>query len=184
MASVTNNKLMNLSNTLTPKSDQLNADDLIAGPRTIRITEVKAGITPEQPVSIYFDGDNGRPWKPSKGMRRVLVALYGAESSAFVDKRVTLFNEPSVTFGPDTTGGIRISHASGITQPVTIALTVKKGKRKPFIVAPLPDFTSHLEALKTAATAGNDALKAAWLAVPADIQAILRSDVNNLKQTK
>ena len=174
---------MNLASTVAPKSDQLNADDLITGPRTIRITAVSAG-TPDQPVNVSFDGDNGRPWKPSKGMRRVLVALYGAESSAFVDKRLTLFNDPSVTFGPDTTGGIRISHASGIAQPVTIALTVKKGKRKPFIVAPLPEFASHLEALKTAATGGVEALKAAWLAVPADVQAILRTDVNNLKQSK
>jgi hypothetical protein len=42
---------MNLENTIIPKSDQLNADDLIGGPRTITITGVKAG-TPEQPVTI------------------------------------------------------------------------------------------------------------------------------------
>ena len=129
---------MNLSNTVAPKSDQLNADDLIAGPRTIRITAVSAGSS-EQPVNVSFEGDNNRPWKPSKGMRRVLIALYGPDSSAFIGQRVTLYNDTSVTFGPDTTGGIRISHASGIRTPLEIALTVKKGKRKPFRVEPLPD---------------------------------------------
>jgi len=145
---------MNLSSTITPKGTQLNADDLIAGARTVRITAVTAGATAEQPVNVSFDGDNGRPWIPSKGMRRVLVALYGAESAAYTDKRVTLFNDSTVTFGSDTTGGIRISHASGITAPLTIALTVKRGKRKPFIVQPLPDYSQSLESLKSAAQTG------------------------------
>lgn len=128
---------MNLSQTITPKADQQNADDFIAGPRTIKITAVTAGSA-EQPVNISFEGDSNRPYRPSKGMRRVIVALYGPDSSAYIGKRLTLFNDPSVTFGPDTTGGIRISHASDIRDPMTIALTVKKGKRKPYRVDPLP----------------------------------------------
>lgn len=172
---------MNITNTIAPKSDQLNADDLIGGPRTIRVTAVSAGSA-EQPVNVSFDGDNGRPWKPSKGMRRVLVALYGGESSAYTDKRVTIFNDPAVTFGPDTTGGIRISHGSGIAAPLTIALTVKKGKRKPFIVNPLPDYSAALESLRTAAQTGGDAaLRAAFTALPPDMQSILRQDATNLK---
>ena len=63
---------MDLSQTIIPKSDQLNADDLIAGPRTIRITAVSTGNA-EQPVVINYEGDNGRPYKPSKSMRRILV---------------------------------------------------------------------------------------------------------------
>lgn len=172
---------MNITSTTTPASLQLNADDLIGGPRTIRITTVTAG-TPEQPVNISFDGDNGRPWKPGKSMRRVLLALYGAESSAYIDKRVTLFNDTSIRFGPDTTGGIRVSHASSITQPMTIALTVTKGKRKPFTVQPLPDYSQALESLKTAAQAGGDAaLRAAFTALSPELQAILRTDATNLK---
>jgi hypothetical protein len=41
---------------------------------------------------------------------------------------------PAVGFG---TGGIRISHATDISGPVTVALTVKRGKRKPFVVQSL-----------------------------------------------
>lgn len=158
---------MNLATTIIPKADQLNADDLIAGPITIRITAVSAGSA-EQPVVISFEGDNGRPWKPSKGMRRVLVALYGADSGAMLSKRVTLFNDPTVTFGADTTGGIRISHASGINEPVTLALTVKRGKRKPYTVQPLapevqPLDRTTLEAIgETKAKEGTHALKAWW----------------------
>lgn len=136
---------MNLTNTIIPKSDQLNADDLIAGPRTIRITAVEAGSA-EQPVNIRYEGDNGRPWKPSKGMRRVLVALYGSEGAAYVGKRITLYNDPSITFGNDATGGIRISHASDIASPLEIALTVKRGKRKPFRVDPLVEAAPEMDA--------------------------------------
>ena len=172
---------MNITSTTAPASQQLNADDLIGGPRTIRITTVTAG-TPDQPVNVGFDGDSGRPWKPGKSMRRVLLALYGAESSAYIGKRVTLFNDPEITFGPDKTGGIRVSHASGIESAMTIALTVKRGKRKPFVVQPLPDYQPALESLKSAAQTGGDAaLRAAFTALPADLQAILRTDATNLK---
>lgn len=169
---------MNLLNTITPRADQQNADDFLAGPRTIRITGVSAG-TEEQPVNISFEGDGGRPWKPSKGMRRVLVALYGAESSAMIGKRVTLFNDPTVTFGADTTGGIRISHASDIAAPVTLALSVKRGKRKPYTVQPLPPEAqprdrATLEAIgNTKAKEGTDALKAWWASLlPKEQQSI------------
>jgi hypothetical protein len=171
---------MNITSTTAPASQQLNADDLIGGPRTIRITTVTAG-TPDQPVNVGFDGDNGRSWKPGKSMRRVLLALYGAESSAYIGKRVTLFNDPEITFGPDKTGGIRVSHASGIESAMTIALTVKKGKRKPFTVNPLPSYSSELESLRNAAQTGTKALTAAFLALPKDAQEFLRPDAGELK---
>jgi hypothetical protein len=72
---------MNLNATIIPKSDQLNADDLISGPRTIKITAVESGSA-EQPVSIQYHGGTGRPYKPSKSMRRVLVAMWGTDGNA------------------------------------------------------------------------------------------------------
>lgn len=100
---------MDLSQTIIPKSDQLNADDLIGGTRTIRISSVSAGNA-EQPVVIHFDGDNGRPYKPGKSMRRVLVCLWGNDSAAYIGRRLTLYRDPSVKFGGEDVGGIRISH--------------------------------------------------------------------------
>lgn len=128
---------MNLSSTIIPKSDQLNADDLISGPRTIRITGVESGSN-EQPVSIRYEGDNGRPYKPSKSMRRVLVALWGSDGADYVGRRITIYRDPGIKFGGEAVGGIRISHASDINNPMTMALTETRGKRKPYRVDPLP----------------------------------------------
>jgi hypothetical protein len=186
---------MNLNETIAPKSDQLNADDLIGGPKTIKITDVRAGSGPEQPVSIYFDGDNGRPYKPGKSMRRVLVAIWGGESTApYIGRSLTLYCDPSITFGPDTTGGIRISHATDISGPVTVALTVKRGKRKPFVVQPLvivapkpaapaltaDDLLPYEQTGDDAAKEGSEALKSFWLGLPKPVQAALNDKKNNV----
>ena len=128
---------MDITATLEAKSNQLNTDDLIAGPKTITITSVKAGNN-EQPVAVHFDGDQGKPWFPCKSMRRVLVAAWGADASQYVGRRVTLFRDPSVTYGGIQVGGIRISHLSGLDGPLSIALTVTRQKRAPYKVAPLP----------------------------------------------
>lgn len=68
---------MNLADTIIPKSDQLNADDLITGSLTVKVTAVKGSSEPQQPVSIHYEGDNGKPYKPCKSMRRVLVSAWG-----------------------------------------------------------------------------------------------------------
>jgi hypothetical protein len=64
-----------LQDTIVPKSDQLNADDLITGPITVTVEAVKRSPSPEQPIDIYITGH--RPFRPCKSMRRVLIS-YGA----------------------------------------------------------------------------------------------------------
>ena len=128
---------MNLTNTIIPKSDQLNADDLLSGPRTVRITDVQAGSA-EMPVHIHYEGDNGRPYKPGKSMRRVFVSMWGSDSKAYIGQRITLYCDPSVKFGGQAVGGIRISHATGIKETLHLALTETRGKRKAHKVEPLP----------------------------------------------
>ena len=128
---------MDITSTLEAKSNQLNTDDLIAGPRTIAITKVAAGRD-DQPVAISFDGDQGKPWYPCKSMRRVLVAAWGPDASQYVGRRVKLFRDPSVTYGGIQVGGIRISHLSELETPLSIALTVTRQKRAPYKVLPLP----------------------------------------------
>jgi hypothetical protein len=130
--------MTDLSGTIAPKSDQLNSDDLIAGPRTIRVTRVSADpSSAEQPVCIFFEGDGGKPYKPCKSMRRVLVACWGADGSAFSGRSMTLYRDPSVTWGGMEVGGIRISHLSHIDGERTMALTATKKARKPYTVKPL-----------------------------------------------
>ncbi|SFG65643.1 hypothetical protein [Methylobacterium gossipiicola] len=129
--------MTDLSQTIAPKSDQLNADDLIGGPRTIKVTRVTKMAEPDQPIAIGFEGDGGKPYKPGKSMRRVLVWVWGADGNAYVGRRMTLYRDDKVQFGGMAVGGIRISHMSDIAAPVTMALTEKRASRKPFTVKPL-----------------------------------------------
>lgn len=129
--------MTDLSQTIAPKSDQLNADDLISGPRTIKVTRVSRMNEPDQPIAVGFEGDNGKPYKPGKSMRRLLVHVWGADGNGYVGRRMTLFRDDAVQFGGMAVGGIRISHLSGIDKPVTMALTVTRAKRAPYTVKPL-----------------------------------------------
>jgi hypothetical protein len=131
--------VIDISQTVAPKSDQLNADDLIGGPRTIKVTRVSAMKEPDQPIAIYFEGDNGKPYKPGKSMRRVLLRIWGSDGTAYAGRRMTLYRDDAVQFGGVAVGGIRISHMSGITSAVTMALTEKRASRKPFTEKPLAE---------------------------------------------
>lgn len=127
---------MDLTESIIPRSDQINADDLIAGPVTVTIENVTAGAA-EQPFDFHLVEYPGRAYRPSKSMRRVIVTAWGADTTPFAGRRMTLYREPSIRFGKDEVGGIRISHMSNIDRPVHIALTVTRGKRDPFTVQPL-----------------------------------------------
>lgn len=126
---------MDMSQTVAPKSDQLNADDLIGGPRTITITRVTAAQdTPDQPVAMYFDGDNGKPYKPCKTMRRVFITVWGADAKEYAGRSLTIYRDPDVAFGGMKVGGVRISHMSHMQNDMTFAVTITKAKRAPYTV--------------------------------------------------
>ena len=129
--------MTDLSQTIAPKSDQLNADDLIGRTLTIKVTRVSRADG-EQPVAINFEDDGGKPYKPCKSMRRVLVNVWGPDGHAYAGRRMTLYRDDTVAFGGMAVGGIRISHVSDITKPVTMALTATRAQRKPYTVKPLP----------------------------------------------
>lgn len=125
---------MNMQESIKPKSDQLNADDLIAGAMTITIRDIKGTSDPNQPVSIYFENDNNKPFKPCKSMSRLMVAIWGVDGKQYIGKSLTLYRNEKVAFGGMEVGGIRISHASHIEKDTTVILTVSKTKRVPYIV--------------------------------------------------
>jgi hypothetical protein len=125
-----------LTESIAPKSDQLNADDLISGPVTVTIREVAKGSA-EQPVDVHLVEFPGRAYRPSKSMRRVMVMAWGAEASAYAGRRLTLYRNPEITFGREKVGGIEIAELSHIDKPLTVALTATRGKRKSFTVRPL-----------------------------------------------
>lgn len=122
---------------IEPKSDQLNSDDLVAGTKTITITNVDIRPGTEQPVTISYQGDNGRPYKSCKSMNRVMVQAWGPDASKYIGRSMTLYRDPTVRFGKDEVGGIRISHMSHIDGPLRMALTTTRGQRKAYMVQPL-----------------------------------------------
>ena len=126
-----------ISETLAPNSDQLDAVDLLGGPQTFTITEVSRG-TADQPVNIHL-AEFPRVWRPGKSMRRVLAACWGTDASTYVGRRVTLYCDESVMFGGEVVGGTRISHLSHIDKARKIPLIVKRGKSATYTVQPLPD---------------------------------------------
>lgn len=125
-----------LSFTIKPKSDQLNADDLIAGPITATIQAVNVADSPDQPVSVII-GNGYQPYKPCKSMRRLMIAVWGKHDSDWIGQSFTMYNDASVMWAGQAVGGIRISHMTGLTKPFSVSLTATRGKRKPFTVQPL-----------------------------------------------
>lgn len=157
---------MDLTESIAPRSDQLNADDLISGPITVTITDVREGAA-EQPVDVILAEYPGRAYRPSKSMRRIIVMAWGSKSAAYTGHRLTLFRNPEITFGRDKVGGIEIAAMSHIAKPLTVALTATRGKRKNFTVQPLKEAaptTPRDWRTEAAALTGNvDGLRALYM---------------------
>lgn len=140
-----------MTQSIEPKSDQINADDLLAGSRTLTIEKVTGGTT-EQPVNIHLTESPGKPYRPSKSMRRVLVAAWGAQSDAYIGQKLTLYRDPSIKFGGIEVGGIVISHMTGIDKPLKVSLTVTKGKKSLTTIQPLPDAPTQPDPIEQSLT--------------------------------
>lgn len=169
--------------TAEPRSDQLNADDLIGSPRTVTIAGVKPGSA-EQKYDIVLEGEQ-RVWRPPLTILRLLMAAWGDEADVWKGRRVTLYRDPTVTFGPDSVGGIRVSHMSHLPdgKPFTARVTVKRGRRAPITVQPLDDEPSTPTAPTPddiARMADVDELRALWKAYP-DLRALIESRINEIK---
>jgi hypothetical protein len=166
---MTNNDVTNLRDTIIPKSDQLNADQLLGGDMTIRVTGVARNSGgDDQPLVIHYEGENGRPFKPCKSVRKLLVFAWGEDGNQWVGKHMTLYNKTDVKWGGVAVGGIRVSHLSDIRADITISLAETKGKKGTVTVKRLDmgdGVTAARASLDTAARQGMEALKVAWAAV-------------------
>lgn len=126
---------MDMTESIIPRSDQVNADDLIAGPITYTIRDVIVGKA-EHPFDFLLV-ETDRAYRPSKTMRRVIVGAWGSKTPDYAGRRLTLYREPSIMFGGQKVGGIRISHMSDISAPVVVMAQTTRGKRETFTVQPL-----------------------------------------------
>lgn len=180
-----------MDDTVIPKSDQLNADDLSDGRTlTVTVTRTKVSKGEEQPVVIWYKEGNGetkKPYKPSKSMRRVLKTVWGSDSSKYAGKSMTLYCDPTVKFGGLEVGGIKISHMEGLSESRTLALTATKGNKKPHVVKPLavqqqapaaaepPPITPETKAAGEAAAAKGVEAYTAWVnALTPDVKPSVR----------
>lgn len=166
---------MDLTQTIEPKSDQINADDLVTAPRTFTIKDVKAGNS-EQPVNIYL-AETDRAYRPSKTCRRVIVAAWGEQSSGYIGKRLTLCHDPSIKFGGIAVGGIRISHMSDLPngERMSLMLTFTRSKRAAYIVDPLPNVATPDPRIA--------ALRAEWETADPERRAAIEAEVKALNTT-
>lgn len=171
-----------MSSVIVPKSDQINYEDLLTGPITITITGVTVKQGAEQPVAVSFEG-SGKVYRPCKSMSKVMVKVWGSDSKAFVGHSMTLYGDPKVKWGGMEVGGIRISHMTGLSSTMALALAETKTKRiihqvQPLKVAkPEPEKLTEPPTIDNAKTqaAFNDALEAALAAAQGNeaIEAVL-----------
>jgi hypothetical protein len=174
---------IDITKTMVGKTDQLNAYDLLSGPRTIRIRKAEL-VKGDQPLALYFDGDDGKPWKPALTVRRILGMVWGLDAEKWIGLHCTIWCDEKVRFGGADVGGIRVSHMEGLSQPKKLNLATARSARGNFTVQPLKiDASTGSKAEKYRArlleVAEDPALSAQekWEQVPADIQIELGADL-------
>ena len=121
--------------TAEPRSDQINYEDFLAGPRVFTIGGVRVG-TAEQKYDIQLQGEE-RVWRPPLTVLRTLIACWGDDATEWYGRQVELYGEPSIRFGKEAVGGIRIKALSHLDEPKTVTVTVARGKRQKITIQPL-----------------------------------------------
>lgn len=123
-----------ISHTLTAKSQQLNAGDL-AAPVVVTVRRVRV-TQDDQPVTIDI-GDDLQPWKPCKGMRRLLARTWGTDTDNWPGHRVELFNDPNVRWAGAAVGGVRVAAISGISRPTVYTMRTSQKGTQQYQIRPL-----------------------------------------------
>jgi len=148
---------MDISKALVAKSDMLNASDLTGAPIVATIEAVRRGDA-VKPVIVDLVGMDGRPWKPSKGMLRVIAHAWGTESDAWVGRLVKLVNNPEVIYAGEAVGGVEVVAMSHIPKAFTIPVRISQKKVKQHHVDVLAEpatepWIAQWQAIKNALTA-------------------------------
>jgi hypothetical protein len=164
--------------TIEKKTDQLNYEDFLGGvTRIVTIAGVKAG-TKEQQYDIAIEGDK-RVWRPAVTVLKLLVAAWGDDATEWVGRRALLYGDPTITFGRERVGGIRVSHLSHIAETVTANLTETRGKRKIHTVEPLADAPAVPTEADVQASTDTETLRSWWK--HAHLQSAIKARVDELK---
>lgn len=129
---------MDISKALVAKSDCLNASDLTGSPIVATIKDVRRGDA-AKPVIVDLEGMDGRPWKPSKGMLRVVAHAWGTESDKWIGRLVKLANNPEVIYAGEKVGGVEVIAMSHIGGDFTIPVRISQKKVKQHTVTVLAE---------------------------------------------
>jgi hypothetical protein len=170
---------MDITDALAPTSDQLDAVELV-NPRTFTIAEgsrlgTRDGKTVVEIRLVGFP----RVWRPSKGMLDVLAKCWGTDGKAWPGRRVTLYNDPEVTFGKEKPGGVRISHLSHIEKARDVTIRGRgAGKVQLWHVEPLTDPPAEPTEADVRASTDRDLLRS-WWKYP-HLQAAIKARVDEL----
>ena len=137
--------MLDVSSTILSKSDQLNASDLIGNEMILTVSGVHLVSSPDQPMVINYIDDDGRPYKPCKSMRRVLVGLWGKDASQWIGRSVGVYNEPSVKWAGKEEGGVRIKSMSHIEKNKSVTTSESKHKKTTYLISVLQVEQKHRE---------------------------------------
>lgn len=179
---------MDITAALAPKSDQLDAIELVA-PRTFTIGEgSRLGQREGSDVVEIALVDFPRVWRPSKGMLDAIVAVWGTNAREWTGHRVTLYNDPEVTFGRDKVGGIRISAMTGIEETKTVQIRGRGqgARRVPWRIEPIKDAPRPARPQQPTpdqieSCTDRDQLRAWWQAATDDLKPLIQARGEALK---
>lgn len=170
---------LDMAGTIKPKSDQLNADDLITGPLTVGISGVRV-VQGDQPCILDLDSPDLQPFKPCKTMRRLLILAWGNDGNQWVGKSMTIYRDESVKWAGKAIGGVRISHMSDIPAAQTHMLTATRGKREQYTVQPLAiDYTAVIQQFTAIDT--QEKKDAMWANLTPPQQIAINNSINGVK---
>lgn len=161
--------------TAPARSDQINADDFIAGPATFTIAGVKKGKA-EAPYDIALVETPGKVWRPPLTVLRLLIAAWGDEADVWVGRRVVLYRDAAVRMSGEEVGGIRVSHMSDLPGGKTFKERVSssRGKKVTVTAEPLTDAAPASPAPDTASRASK---AVEWFAAKGVVQSVLEAHV-------
>lgn len=167
-----------------PKSDQLNAVDLIGDVKImIKIVSVSVDLSKEQRVTVqaqYLNGEKIRPFKPCKNMQNCMIQGWGDEENTYAGKYLELFRDPKAIYAGQEVGGIRISGMSNIKHDFTFMYRKNRTSFEPMNIRridPSEYTTAQPKPIDPAVKAAGDAAAAGGVKSYTDWKDSLAPDV-------
>ena len=81
------------------------------------ITQEKVGQEQEPKFALWFMGDQLKPLVLNKTNINILRALYGDDSDNWVHKDINVYNDPTVGYSGQITGGVRLRQVQAAPAP-------------------------------------------------------------------